>query len=71
MLVIEFENLNIYFKTKVVNGIIGWIFYGVWYWYTLIKSRKIQNFKVFGWNSIHKLCFLHFFSNECILISYF
>ncbi len=23
--VIEFENLNIYFKTKVVDGIFGWI----------------------------------------------
>jgi len=27
---IEFENLNIYFKIKVVNGILGWIFFIVY-----------------------------------------
>jgi hypothetical protein len=27
--IIEFENLNIYFKTKVVDGILGEFFYGV------------------------------------------
>jgi hypothetical protein len=29
--VTEFENLNIYFKTKVVDGILGEFFYGVWH----------------------------------------
>jgi hypothetical protein len=33
--------LIIYFKTRVVDGIFGWIFCGVWYWYTSIKSRTI------------------------------
>jgi len=28
---IEFENLNIYFKTRVVDGLLGEFFYGVWY----------------------------------------
>ncbi len=41
ILIIEFEILNIYFKTRVVDGILQWIFYGVWYWYTSIKSKTI------------------------------
>ncbi len=59
-LIIKFENLNIYFKIKNVAGILGWIFYSVWYWYTSITSRIIKNFKVFGWNSIQKTCFFAF-----------
>ncbi len=39
--IIEFENLNIYFKTKVVDGFLGEFFYGVRYWYTLVKSMTI------------------------------
>jgi hypothetical protein len=39
--VTEFEILNIYFKIRGVDGILGWIFYGVWYWYKLIKFKKI------------------------------
>jgi hypothetical protein len=34
---------------------LGDFFYGAWYWYTLIKKlKKIE------WNSIFKMCFLHF-----------
>jgi hypothetical protein len=29
-LVIEFENLNVYFKIKNVDGILGWIFFIVY-----------------------------------------
>jgi hypothetical protein len=29
--IIEFENLNIYFKTRDVDGFLGEFFYGVWY----------------------------------------
>jgi len=36
-------------------------FYGVWYWYTLIKSRTIEKIKTFGWNYIQKMCFFAFF----------
>jgi hypothetical protein len=50
--IVKFENLNIYFKTKIVERTLGWIFYGVWYWYTSIKPRKALKFKVFGWNSL-------------------
>jgi hypothetical protein len=39
---------------------LGEIVFGVWYWYTSIKSRKILNFKVFGWNFIQKMCFFAF-----------
>jgi len=67
----EFENLNMYLISKVVDGIIGWIFYGAWYWYPLIKCNKNLKFKIFGWNSIQKSVFLHFFSNGCIIISSF
>jgi hypothetical protein len=37
----KFEILIIYFKTEVVDGVLGWIFYGVFYWYTLIASMTI------------------------------
>ncbi len=50
--IIKFENLKIYFKTKIMEGIIGWFFYGVWNWYTSIKSRRVLKFKVLGWNFI-------------------
>jgi hypothetical protein len=33
--------LNIYFKTKVVDGILGWNFLCCMILYTLIKSKKI------------------------------
>ncbi len=58
--IIEFEKLNIYFKTKDVDGLLGEFFYGVWYWYTLVKSKTIEKFKVFGWNSIQRMCFFAF-----------
>jgi hypothetical protein len=36
--IIKFENLNMYLKSKVVDGIFRRIFfYGAWYWFTLIK----------------------------------
>jgi len=46
-------------------------FYGVWYWYTWIKSKTIWRFKVFGWNFIQKMCFFTFLSNKCITITFF
>jgi hypothetical protein len=36
----KFEILNIYFKIKVLDGILGRLFYDVWYWCTSIKYRK-------------------------------
>jgi len=54
-----------------VDGIPGWIFYGVWYWYTLIKLGKFKTWKFLDEIPFTKLCFLHFFSNGCIIISYF
>ncbi len=54
----EFENLNI--KLGLWVEFLGEIVFGVWYWYTSIKSRKILNFKVFGWNFIQKMCFFAF-----------
>ncbi len=41
ILVRKFEKLNIYFKTKVVDGILGWNFLCCMILYTLIKSKKI------------------------------
>jgi hypothetical protein len=59
--VTEFEILNIYFKIRGVDGILGWIFYGVWYWYKLIKFKKIYFKKNLGLNSILKICFFAIF----------
>jgi hypothetical protein len=39
--VTKFENLQIYVKTRVVNGILGFFYSGEQYWYTSIKSRTI------------------------------
>jgi hypothetical protein len=36
------------------------ILYGVWYWYTSIKSMKIFNLKIFGWNFSQEMCFFAF-----------
>jgi hypothetical protein len=63
--------MHIDFKTKVVSRILGWIFYGIWYWYTWIKSKTIWRFKIFGWNFIQKMCFFAFLSNKCIIITFF
>jgi hypothetical protein len=39
-------------------GFLGEFFYDAWDGYTLIKFRKTQKFKTFGWNSIQKMCFV-------------
>jgi len=50
---------------------LGEFFYGVWYWYTLIKSRKIFKFKVLDEIPFKKNVVLHLFNNECIIIIFF
>jgi len=43
-------------------------FYGVWYWYTSIKFRKIL--KLFYEIPLKKCVFFHLFNNECIIIAF-
>ncbi len=73
---------GVYLSQKNLNGIyisklrlwmefLGNFFYGVWYWYTWIKSRTIKIFKVFGWNFIQKNVFFAFLNNKCITIYIF
>jgi len=40
--------------------LLGEIFYGGWYWYTLTKCKKNYKLKKIGWNSIQKVCFFTF-----------
>jgi hypothetical protein len=47
-------------KVRLSMEFLGEFFYGAWYWYTSIKSRKNLKFKTFGWNSIQKMCFFAF-----------
>ncbi len=57
----KFENLKMYLNSRVVDGILGEFFYGVWYWYTSINFFLNKKFKYFWWNSIQKMCFFAFF----------
>ncbi len=65
----KFKSLNIYFKTKVVDGIFGWFFFMV---YDIdihqLNLRKIWNLKFLDEISFFKCVFLHLFNNECIII---
>jgi hypothetical protein len=61
----KFENCIFTSKLGFWVDYIGEFFYGVWYWYTTIKSKTILKFKSFGWNSI-QFFLLHLFSNKCI-----
>jgi hypothetical protein len=53
--------LKMYLNSRVVDGILGEFFYGVWYWYTSINFFLNKKFKYFWWNSIQKMCFFAFF----------
>ncbi len=70
ILIIKYENLNKYFKTIVVNGIIGWFFYARGYWYTSLNLGQFINLKFWDEIPLKKYGFLHLFNNECIIISF-
>jgi hypothetical protein len=65
----KFENLNIYFKISVVDGIFGWIFFMV---YDIdIHQLNLRKFKDFGWNFIQfnfNFNFFHLCNNEGIIV---
>ncbi len=70
--VIEFEILNIYFKTKVVVEIFVFTFFMM---YDIgihqLNLEQFRNLKFLD-EIPFKICvFFHLFSNECIIISYF
>jgi hypothetical protein len=66
------KKLYIYFETRVVNGILGWIFFMV---YNIDKHKL--NLKLFGYLkfldkiSFEKCVFFSFLNNKCIIISSF
>jgi hypothetical protein len=70
--IIVWKKLSIYFKTKVVDGILGWIFFMV---YDIdihqLNIGNFRNLKFLDEISLKKCVFLHLFSSECIIISNF
>ncbi len=72
ILITKFENLNIYFKTKVVDGTHGWIFFMM---YDIdihqLNLWKFRNSKFLDGPLFRKCVFLHLFNNECIVMPYF
>jgi hypothetical protein len=72
ILVTKFGKSFIYTsKLRLWMEFLGDFFYGVWYWYTWIKSRTNYRFKVFGWNFIQKMCVFFILNNQCVIISVF
>jgi hypothetical protein len=63
--------LNIYFKTRVVDGIIGWIVFMV---YDIdihqLNLGKFRNLKFLYEIWFKKCVFLYLFNNECIIIPF-
>jgi hypothetical protein len=55
--------LHIYFKTKVVSGILGWIFFMV---YAIdiheLNLRPFRDLKFLDEISLKNVCFLHFWT---------
>ncbi len=67
-LIMKYEKLHTYFKTKVVGGIFWWNFCDHYFLYTSIESRAILKFKCFAENSF-KICV--FFSNKSKILYVF
>ncbi len=68
IVVTKFENLIIYFKTKVVDGVLGWIF--LWYFIDIhqLNLGQFRNLKFLDEIPLRKCVFWEFFTNECIII---
>jgi len=64
-----FENLNIYLKIRVVDGILGWFFCGYDIDIHQLNLGESKNLKFLDEIPFLKCFFWHLFSNECIIIS--